>query len=244
VTPGTGRVVVLNGAPRSGKTTLARALQASAPGRWMHLGVDASVTATPPRLQPGIGLRPGGERPDLEEAVVLLYVALYDAVAAHARLGFDVVVDTGHHESYSQPRHVLRTCARRLVGMEVLFVGVRCALDEVWERRRVTWGHDCASAEPELVAAVQRWQDAVHAAPYDLEVDTGVATPDACAARVVGRLADGPPGTAFARLAAAGDDDMAADGGEDAHAGGGEDADAGGGEDADAGGGGGALPFE
>jgi chloramphenicol 3-O phosphotransferase len=210
VTAAAGRVVVLNGAPRSGKTTLARALQTAAPERWMHLGVDASVAATPPGLQPGIGLRPGGERPDLEEAVVLLYAALYESVAAYARLGFDVVVDAGHHESYSRPRHILRACARRLAGIEVLFVGVRCPLDEVWERRRATWGQDRATAAPELVAAVERWQEAVHAVPYDLEVDTGGATAATCAALVVERLAAGRPGTTFTRLAVGGDGETAA----------------------------------
>ena len=69
---------------------------------WVNLGVDASMCATPPRFRPGIGLRPGGERPDLEDIVVLLYAALYDSVAAHARLGVDVVVDVGQHDRYSE----------------------------------------------------------------------------------------------------------------------------------------------
>jgi chloramphenicol 3-O phosphotransferase len=176
----------------------------------MHLGADASIAATPPDLQPGVGLRPGGERPDLEEAVVALYAALYESVAAHARLGFDVVVDAGHHESYARPRHVLRSCAQRLVGIEVLFVGVRCPLEVVWERRRVTWGQDRTTAAPELEAAVQRWQDAVNTVAYDLEVDTGDASPAACAVTIVERLASGPPGTVFPQLAADGDRDAAA----------------------------------
>ena len=41
---------------------------------------------TPERFQPGIGLRPGAERPDLEPLVLTFYRAMYDAIAAHSRL--------------------------------------------------------------------------------------------------------------------------------------------------------------
>ena len=66
--PHPGQIVVLNGAPRSGKSSIAAAIQATFDGVWMNLGVDVFARhVTPPRCQPGIGLRPGGERPDLEE---------------------------------------------------------------------------------------------------------------------------------------------------------------------------------
>jgi chloramphenicol 3-O phosphotransferase len=200
-----GQVVVLNGAPRSGKTTIARAMQDELDGQWVNLGVDVSQRATPRRLQPGIGLRPGGERPDLEDAVVLLYAALYESVAAHARLGLDVVVDVGHHESYSRPLGILPDCARRLRGLPVLWVGVRCPLEVIWQRRADSWGQRREEAEPHLVAAVDRWQHDVHAhGGYDLELDTTRRSALACARTIGTRLANGPPGTAIARL---GDDE-------------------------------------
>ncbi len=196
-----GRIVILNGAPRAGKTCIAEVVQARVDGAWVNLGVDASVRATPARLQPGIGLRPGGERPDLEASVATLYAALFDAVAAHARLGLDVVADTGLHESYASPLRVRADCARRLHGLPVLLVGVRCPVDVIWERRRDSWGQDPETADVSLREAVRRWQDAVHAGmTYDLEVDTSLLTPAACAARIAARLDDGPAGTAFGRL--------------------------------------------
>ena len=79
-----GQVVILNGVPRSGKTSIARALQEMAPQPWLLVGGDASIAWLPDRLRPGVGLRPGGERPDLEEAVLLLSRGLYESVAAHA----------------------------------------------------------------------------------------------------------------------------------------------------------------
>jgi chloramphenicol 3-O phosphotransferase len=122
-------------------------------------------------------------------------------VAAHARLGLDVAVDAGLHESYSRPRHVRADCARRLEGLPVLLVGVRCPIDVIWQRRRDSWGQDPDAADGLLRAAVQRWQDGVHAAmPYDLEVDTSESTPGECARRIAARLAEGPPGRAVELL--------------------------------------------
>jgi chloramphenicol 3-O phosphotransferase len=199
---GPGRIVILNGVPRSGKTTIAGALQRRGPGVWVNLGVDASIHSTPEHLRPGIGLRPGGERPDLEDLVVALYAALFESVAAHARLGLDVVVDVGLHESYSGPRHIRRDSARRLAGLPVLFVGVRCPLDVIWQRRQESWGQRRRDADPELVAAVQRWQEAVHQVTYDLEVDTSASSPVECADLIAGRIGEGAPGVAFGRPAA------------------------------------------
>ena len=58
-----GQIVILNGAPRAGKTSIARAMMESFEGTWINLGVDASAAMTPERYRPGIGLRPGGEGP-------------------------------------------------------------------------------------------------------------------------------------------------------------------------------------
>lgn len=193
-----GRIVVLNGAPRSGKSSIAAAIQAQVPGSWINLGVDAHMRMTPPQLQPGIGLRPGGERPDLEPAVAQLFAALYDSIAAHSRLGLDVVVDVGHHDWYSRPLGILPDCARRLAGLPAFLIGVRCPTDIIMERRRADpQGYVAGDGIPE---PVQRWQDAVHRPGiYDLEVDSSVLTPEAVAARIQLRLATPPQ--AFATLA-------------------------------------------
>lgn len=190
--------MILNGAPRSGKTSIAHALQECAPGVWINLGVDASTNSLPERFRPGIGLRPGGERPDLEDLVVALYAALWDSVAAYARRGLNVVVDVGMHDAYSAPRRIARDAAARLGGLTVLVVGVHCPLEVIWQRRRASWGQALEDADDQRVAAVERWQSAVHAAlAYDLEVDSSSWSPQRCASAIVERLA-GPPGTSLA----------------------------------------------
>src|SRR5262249_10429555 len=102
-TPGgePGQEGVLKGTPRSGKSRNAGAIQETFPGVWINLGVDRYKPAAPERYQPGLGLRPGGERPDLEPLVALLYRALYGSIALHSRLGLSVVADVGHHEGHS-----------------------------------------------------------------------------------------------------------------------------------------------
>ena len=52
-----GQIIILNGTPRSGKSRLAAAIQASFPGVWMNLGVDHFMAMTPAHLKPGMGLR-------------------------------------------------------------------------------------------------------------------------------------------------------------------------------------------
>lgn len=75
-----GQIVILNGAPRSGKSSIAVAIQNSFDGVWMNLGVDWFKRMLSEHYQPGIGLRPGGERPDLEPLVVAMYRAMYEAI--------------------------------------------------------------------------------------------------------------------------------------------------------------------
>lgn len=204
-----GQIIILNGAPRSGKSSIVSVVQATFPGLWINLGVDTSTEAMlPAHLRPGIGLRPGAERPDLEPLIPVLYAALYESIAAHSRLGLNVVAEFGHHDRYTRPLRILPDCARRLTDLPVLFVGVRCAIEAVMARRRA----DVARGERTYLAAgaaepipepVLAWQAAVHdPGLYDMEVDTTAATPEACAGAIRRRLEAGLPSpTAFERLA-------------------------------------------
>lgn len=196
-----GQIVILNGAPRSGKSSIARVIQNTFEGVWMNLGVDHFKAMTPEHYQPGIGLRPGGERPDLEPLVTLLYRAMYQAIAQHSRLGLHVVVDVGHHDAYSVPLGILPTCARLLAGLPVLFIGVRCPLEVIMQRRRATW-QTAGEQDTTIPAPVRLWQQAVHdPGIYDLEVDTSLLRSEECAALIQQRLHDGPPPAAFSYLA-------------------------------------------
>jgi chloramphenicol 3-O phosphotransferase len=199
-----GQIVVLNGAPRSGKSSIVTAIQESFDGPWMNLGVDVFVRhVTPRRYRPGIGLRPGEGGHELAALVPVFYAALYDSVAALSRAGLNVVVDVGHHDG-----NILADSARRLAGLPVLFVGVRCPIEVIMDRRNTgqvgregeyATGSD---ADP-IPAPVRLWQRTVHVPGiYDLEVHTSVLSPAECAAAIRRRLEDGAAPSAFRQLAA------------------------------------------
>ncbi len=198
-----GQIIILNGVPRSGKSSIVTAIQEMFDGIWMNLGVDRLMQCTPARYLPGIGLRPGGERQDIEAFVPILYRALYDSIAAHSRLGLNVVVDVGHHDAYAVPHGVLYDCARRLSGLPVLFVGVRCPIETIMERRRNTLWSSIDTTLTPIPEPVRLWQREVHIPGiYDLEVDTSLLSPCACAEVIQQHLAEGPVPWAFQHLAA------------------------------------------
>lgn len=205
----TGQIVVLNGAPRAGKSSIVTVIQDTFEGVWMNLGVDVFArSVTPKRYQPGIGLRPGpgpergGDNPELEVLVPALYFAMYDSVAAHSRLGLNVVVEGGLHGAIHP--NLPANCAKRLAGLPVLFVGVRCPIEEIMKRRDASPPGKYAVGSPEepVPPPVILWQEEVHKPGiYDIEVDTSVLSPEDCAGRIRERLEEGPPGTAFQQLA-------------------------------------------
>ena len=184
-----GRIIILNGAPRSGKSSIVKVIQETFEGPWINLGVDVYVREiTPSRYRPGIGLRPGGERQDLEELIPLFYAALYESIAIHSRLGLNVVVDVGHHDAYGKRTHILTDCAKRLAGLDVLFVGLRCPIQTILERRRDEPNDRMneylqGSVEQAIPAPILAWQEHVHIPGiYDLEIDTSHIDPVGCAA--------------------------------------------------------------
>lgn len=196
-----GRVVILNGAPRAGKSSIAAVIQERFDGPWMNLGVDQARQITPPQYQPGIGLRPGEPHHDAAPFVPTFYAAWYESIAAHSRAGLNVVVDVGHHDG-----EILADCARRLEGLPVLFVGVRCPIEVIMQRRKADQPgregmYATGSAENPIPTPVRLWQRRVHdPGIYDLELDTSVLSPEECADAIRRRL-QGPPPSAFRQLA-------------------------------------------
>jgi chloramphenicol 3-O phosphotransferase len=198
-----GQIVILNGAPRSGKSSIVAVIQDTFSGPWLNLGVDVfKEKITPARYSPGIGLRPGEPGHPVAPLVPVFYAAMYESIAAHSREGLNVVVDVGHHDEA-----ILRNSAERLSGLPVLFVGVRCPIEAIMERRnRGQPGRESgyATGSPtDPPEPVRRWQRAVHEPGlYDLEVDTLLLSPEACADAIRRRLQAGPPPSAFRTLAA------------------------------------------
>lgn len=196
-----GKIIILNGAPRSGKSSIAAVIQNTFDGIWLNMGVDHYMKMIPEKFQPGIGLRPGGERPDLEPMIFTLYPALYESITAHSRRGINIVADFGHHDFYSAPSDVMRQCAEIIADCPSIFVGVRCPLDVIMNRRMQTWGKGY-NADGSVPEPIMRWQNAVHEGKiYDLEVDTSLHSPEECAEIIRQRMMSGEPMSAFKSMA-------------------------------------------
>lgn len=171
-------MIVLDGGSSSGKSGIARCLQAILPNPWLVMGTDAFTQAMPVSLQAsdqGILTPPGGEV-IIGAQFLALELAWADGVAAMARAGARVIVDEVFLGGLaSQQRWQLA-----LDGLEVLWVGVRCEA-AVAEYREVARGDRVTG-----MAAAQA--DLVHrGVAYDLQVDTTHAESMECARVIAAR---------------------------------------------------------
>jgi len=180
VVPVTTQVIVLNGGSSSGKSGIARCLQAVLPDPWLALSIDVLVDAMPAAMQAtdsGIEFADDG-RVSVGPEFRALEAAWMAGVAAMVRAGARVIVDDvflGGPASQSRWRNAL-------AGLDVLWVGVRC-------ESAVAAGREIARGDRARgMAALQA--DTVHdGVIYDLEVDTADAEALTCAREIAARLA-------------------------------------------------------
>lgn len=173
------RMIVLNGGSSSGKSGIARCLQAVLPEPWLAFGVDTLVDAMPVSMRAsdaGIEFAPDGEvivGPEFRT----LETAWIEGIAAMARAGARVIVD----EVFLGGAESQRRWQKALDGVGVLWVGVRCE-SEVAAAREVARGDRVTG-----MAASQA--DVVHRGVlYDLEVDTTRSESMECARIIADRV--------------------------------------------------------
>lgn len=173
------QVIVLNGGSSSGKSGIARCLQAVLPDPWLALGTDTMVDAMPASLQasesgiafgPDGGVSVGPQFRELEDAWT-------EGVTAMARAGARIIVD----EVFLSGAAGQRRWSERLRGLGVLWVGVRCE-PEVAAGRETARGDrvvGMAAAQAELVH---------RGVVYDLEVDTTRTEAMTCARTIAAQV--------------------------------------------------------
>jgi chloramphenicol 3-O phosphotransferase len=173
------QVIVLNGSSSSGKSGIARCLQAVLPDPWLTLGVDTFIQAMPAALrisERGIAIDADGEVTIGPEFRTLEAVWIA-GVAAMARAGGRVVVD----EVFLGGAASQRRWRAALDGLDVLWVGVRCA-------STVAAGREIARGDRVPGMAVAQ-ADLVHrGVEYDLEVDTTRTESIHCARHIAAHL--------------------------------------------------------
>ena len=159
----TTQVIVLNGGSSSGKTGIARCLQAILPQPWIRVGVDDLLDALPPSLMgtdSGVAFGQQGEV-TLGTGFREIERAWMTGVAAMARAGARIIIDEvflGGEASQERIRAHLK-------GLEVLWVGVRCDSE-------IAAGREVARGDRGIGMAASQAEVVHTGVIYDIEVDT------------------------------------------------------------------------
>lgn len=179
-----GRIILLNGASSSGKSSLARAVQARIEEPFWHISIDH--------------LRDSGVLPTARiRSGEFQWTAMRDAffegfeqsLLAYVRCGNNLVV-----EHIMESRAWLLRLAGLLAGQDVFFVGLHCDLGEL-ERREAARGD-------RRIGDARRDFHQVHSyCRYDAELDSAVA-PEANADRLIAAWRSRATPSAFQRLLA------------------------------------------
>ena len=198
-----GRILVLNGAPSSGKTTLARALQSLLSEPHQIVGLDRWLSSVPRELltvvdDPNhppvdgflIPIRDGVQiaLPTLGAAALEVISNMYASFASVADAGTNLIVDDVLWHPAARAMAIAQFADR-----DAWLIGVFCPIEIAVEREQ-------ARGDRARGGAVL-FGDLVHAhVVYDYAVDTSILSPgEAAKAIVAGLLRSGGP-TAFRQL--------------------------------------------
>ncbi len=173
------QVIVLNGGSSSGKTGITRCLQAILPAPWLRMGVDDLLERLPPSLvDSGAGVAFGQQGEvtigagfrEMETAWMAGIVAM---VRAGARIIIDDVFLSGAESQERTRGH--------LDGLEVLWVGVRCAPE-------IATGREIARGDRVVGMAASQAEVVHKGVTYDVEVDTGTTESIDCARAIAAHV--------------------------------------------------------
>jgi chloramphenicol 3-O phosphotransferase len=184
-----GKIILLNGASSSGKTSIVQALQSTLNEPYLEAGIDKFLfmlphdyLMTPHLWHQVIGYERGANDELLPKAGShghQLMQGMHRAIAALAMTGNNVVAD-----------HVLldalwlSDCLTAFEGLEVLFVGIICPIEVLEAREKDRRDRTLGQARGQAGIIHQN-------CIYDLEVDTCQLSAEACAEQIKGRLLAG-----------------------------------------------------
>ena len=179
----TGRIILLNGASSSGKTTLARAVLCRIDTPFWHISIDHLRDS-------GVLPRERIRRGEFDWRAMRepFFVGFETSLVAYARAGNDLVV-----EHIMESEAWLARIVGILAGLDVFFVGVNCPLDELERREQARGDRKIGDARRDFFA-IHRGCD------YDVEVESTLPAIDNADAVIAAWRARARPG-GFERMA-------------------------------------------
>ena len=150
-----GRIIFLNGASSSGKTTLAKALQSQLPLPFWHYSIDHFRGDD---ILPMARIRSGEfPWPGLRQA---FFDGFHASIPALVGAGNNMLL-----EHIVEDEMWLKRLVRLLAGLDVFFVGLHCSLPELEKRERARGDRPMGDARADF--------SKVHThCVYDLELDS------------------------------------------------------------------------
>lgn len=152
------KVILLNGASSSGKTTLGRALQQALDEPYFYFSSDQLVEAA---VLPAVDREARDGRWAWRVIRPRFFDGFHRCIAGLADAGNSLIV-----EHVLERRAWLEDCLRLLEAHDVCFVGVHCALDELERRERERGDRFIGEGCSHINDGVHTW------GPYDIEIDT------------------------------------------------------------------------
>jgi chloramphenicol 3-O phosphotransferase len=189
----TGRVILLNGPPSSGKTTIAHALwKVLEPPHWYRSWDDFREGYLPRHLDSARGpWSQMHQRPLFQ----MLSDGYRGAIRAMALAGHNLI-----SESIILPANIDAYLAA-LDGIPVFLVGVRCTLDVAEQRESARAPTERQKGVP-IDLRVPEFELVHSHGAYDVEVDTSASTVSDAVERIQAALAAPPSPSAFERIRA------------------------------------------
>lgn len=176
-----GRIILLNGASSSGKSSIGRALPALLADPWFFVPVDVLG-----EMRSTVHTRVLSEA-EIGDMLVRTRRGYHRAVAALASAGNDVIMDYPLSERWR-----LTDLLTTLAGFDVTLVEVRCSAQELERRERARGDRPIGLARSQTVVYDH--------GDFDIAVDTTSTAPADCAKMIAHQLDTVASPKAFDRL--------------------------------------------
>ena len=183
-----GKIIILNGIPSSGKSSIISVLQNILEEPYLESGLDKFLGMLPNRYyEPILWNQVFG----LDEANKIgwnLISGMDQAIAVLSKAGNNTLVD---HVIWSE--QWLKECAYLFFDLPAYFIGVHCPLDVAEKREKTRINRTVGQAQARYPKVHQN-------CIYDYEVDTSKDSPENCAIKIKERIQNGVPPMAFKKI--------------------------------------------